>query len=200
MAVFIAFAANAAAQTNYFVTLGNMTAWNGVAHAIDTTYISLSVKGPNGQVFSKTYGPNKLHRNQRTNWALSSTPINVPADAQSTLTISWAAINKGTTSLQQIGETLSNAAASIGQSGGSPIGVIASTIGGALGGHFLQSCDVPLFGGSATFTGAQLAAGQLGGRWSPEGPGMWHVVYDYPNIHSPCDTGHYNLEIHIKRQ
>lgn len=188
----------AAAQT-YVVTLGNMVAWNGVAHAIDTDYISLSVQGPNRQTFKQTYGPNNLHKNQTTNWALSSSPISVPANPQSVLTISWAAINKGTTSLQQIGKGLSDAAEKIGQTSSNPLVLIPSTLGGEIAGFFLTSFDAPLFGGSVSFNGAQLAAGLNSSGWSPEGPNMLHAVFDYPNIPSPCDKGHYNLEVHIKR-
>lgn len=191
---------SATAQPRYVVTLGNMTVWNGVAHRVDTDYIALSVHGPNGQNFSKGYGPNNLHKKQTTNWALSSTPIDVPADAKSTLTIAWAAANKGTSHTQEVIDRLNTIAQDIGENVPNVYAQIISYIAGHIVGYFTVNCDCALFGGKVTFSGAQLASGQLGAPWSSEGSGMWHAVFDYPNIQSSCDTGHYNLEVHIKKQ
>ena len=107
-----------------------MTVWNNVARlGTDTTYIALAVQGPNGQRFSQTYGPNKLHKKQTTNWALSSPAINVPADAASKLIISWSAINSGTQNIQKCGKVLSDAATAIGGGGNDPIAIIIGSLG-----------------------------------------------------------------------
>jgi hypothetical protein len=193
-------AGNAIAQPKYVVTLGNMVAWRIVSNRSDTDYISLSVQGPNGQKFSKTYGPNRLRQNQTTDWAQSSTPIIVPTDSKSTLTISWAAVNAGNTSIEKIGKVLADTGEAIGQGSGDPYAIVLSTVFGAIGGYLLQNCDAPLFAGRVTFTGAQLVAGQLGGQWSSEGADRWHAVFDYLDIPRSCHTGRYNLEVHIQKQ
>jgi hypothetical protein len=191
---------HAIAQTpRYVITLGAMQVWNGVAHSTDTDYLSLSVRGPSGDKFARTFGPNNLHKGDRTDWQLSSTPIAVPANDQFALTIAWAAANTGTPDTQKASKAMSDAAEAIGQASANPYTVIISTVVGEVVGHFLQDCDTPLFGDKIALTGAQLAAGLSDNTWSAEGPNEWHAVFDYPDISSRCDTGHYNLEVHIKR-
>ena len=177
-----------------------MTVLNGVAHGTDTDFISLVVEGPNDQHFSRTYGPNNLHRNDTTDWALSSTPISVPQDALSVLKISWAAVNRGNTAGEQIAAALVEATTEIGREAPNPLVVIASTLVDFGLRLVLANCDAPLFGQTVSFTGSELAAGLNGNGWSSESPNKWRAVFDYPNIHSNCDTGHYNLEVHVKRQ
>lgn len=189
---------------SYVVTISDMAAWNGVTRSVDTDYISLWVQGPNGQQFSRTSGPNPVRRGQMINWALSSSPITLPADQHSVLTISWAAVNKeNTTSIQEVHvkEALANATAGIAASGATASTVIASSLAAAGVGFGPRNCDAPLFGQSVSFDGATLAAGLNGNGWSPEGTNAWRAIFDYQPIVTNCvSNGHYNLEVQIIRQ
>jgi hypothetical protein len=187
------------APPKYVVTLGNLTVWNGVSHRVDTDYLALFVQGPKDQKFSKTDGPLNLRKKNVVDWKLSSTLTTVPADPHSALIVSWAAVNSGTSHTQELATKLNSVAEQIGENVPNVYSVLISFIAGHIVGFFTTNCDCALFGQKVTFTGAQLASGQLGPQWSSEGTGRWHAVFDYPDIKSKCDTGHYNLEVHIQK-
>ncbi|MBV8772234.1 MAG: hypothetical protein JO166_07890 [Deltaproteobacteria bacterium] len=94
----------------------------------------------------------------------------------------------------------------IGEESSDPIVIIGSTLADWGLGLVLANCDAALFGQTVSFTGSQLNAGLNNSGW-PQEPVLapqptwkaWHQVFDYPNISSSCDTGHYNLEVHVTR-
>lgn len=184
----------------YVVSFGNMTVWNGVAHGKDTDYLSYTVLGPGGQKFVQAAGPIEVGKHDVYIWKIGSKPIAVPDDSGAMLSVSWAAVNSGHKKRDDVLKGLMNVSGDIGIHIDDPIIQIPAALIKAGAKLISQNCDAPLFGGGLTLDGASLA-GNLNGKdgWHSEGPARWHKVFDYPNIKSDCDTGHYNLEIHIQR-
>jgi hypothetical protein len=191
---------------SYVVGLGNMTVFQGVArgpNARDTDYVTLTVEGPAGQLWQGTYGPNNVKKNATTNWALWSAPITVPMDGSANLKITWSAINKGHNANA---DAIKNALASAGDAirkqtqqdqKNEFLGLIAQAFSSTVG-WYLANCDTALFNQTVVLENGVLS-GFGGHGLSPEQPDMLHAVYDYLNVQSPCDTGRYNLEFHLKR-
>jgi hypothetical protein len=203
-----------ALAANYVVSLADMTVFNGVCHGprcTDDDYISLTVEGPNGQSWTRTFGPNQLHKGNVTKWALSSAPINAPQNTQSQLTITWVAINKGH---GVNADTLRNAAdiaatvytsrtneqQSPGQQGQPTlVDAVIQGIKSAVD-WVTKDCDTELFRQRVVIDGATLSnlAGHDGWQVEPEEHSKLFKIFDFPNIHSPCATGHYNLKVEIQ--
>lgn len=199
---------------SYVVGLAHMTVWNGVCrgpNCTDTDYISLTVKGPNGQIWSKTYGPNDLHKNNRSNWDLQSPPISVPADSNAKLEVTWAAVNKGhDASAENVKAAIDKAADAYAKSNDTDSSNLAKAIVETIKagvGWFTQNCDTSLFSGTEVYDGATLATTGPTGYTvgvppdtSPKGSQEWWHVYDYLSIPSPCNTGRYNQVVWIAKQ
>lgn len=198
---FVWLPASADAPTyRYTVFLGNMKVVNGVSHGKDTDYISLQVTGPNGQKFSGGAGPVDVGKGDTYIWKFAATPVAIPADASSTLLVSWAASNSGHRKRDDVIKGLMSAAGSIGMNSDDPYVAIPGALMSVGAMLISKNCDAPLFGGKFQIDGTALAAGLNGhDGWQSEGPNMWHKVFEYQNIRSACDTGHYTLDVHIKR-
>jgi hypothetical protein len=183
---------------DYNITLGSMTVMNAVSRGSDTDYVSLVVIGPDGQAGPFVWGPQKLNSKDHPNLNLRSDTVRVANDKAPTVRISWTAANQGTSNGAKIALALGNTAADLARGSG----IFFASIGGEIakvGLSFLQSCDAPLFGGAVVLYTDRLGDKEFD-QWEPEGPNRWHRVFDYPNIASPCGTGHYSLEIHVERQ
>jgi hypothetical protein len=74
------------------------------------------------------------------------------------------------------------------------VGEIAS-----IGLSLVKDCDAPLFGGAVVLYTDRLQDGEASDDWQPAGPHRWRREFDYPNIASPCATGHYRLEVSVER-
>jgi hypothetical protein len=204
----LVFAAKHAEAGTYVVTLADMTVFNGVCHGpgcTDDDYITLIVVGPNGQSFAKTFGPNRLHKNDHPSWGLSSTFIEVPGNSQSQLTIEWAAISKGhSANANTVRDAIDAAATAYAeqQQQGQQTGLLDAIVAGVKTAVIwvTQDCDTGLFDQKVTIDGATLSnlAGYDGWQVEPENPAAkWFRVFDYPNIQSSCQIGHYNLKVEI---
>lgn len=197
----------------YIVGIGHINLFNGVCSGInctDTDYVSLSVGGPNGQVWSKTSGPYNWHKNDRTDINLFSPSIDVPDDVSAQLKISWAVINRGhSNNAAEIQDAINKAADAYTASNNNGSATLMGAIIGAVklvAGAFGANCDGSLYHGTEIYDGHALATGGPTG-YTPGAPpdiaqvspDEWYHVYDYPNLDTGCDNGHYNQVVWIAR-
>jgi hypothetical protein len=145
----------------------------------------------------------------------ATTRIHLPYVAQVTNTQptpydTWAAINKGHNGNEaQLKTATDNAgdAYAKGQNNDQLIDAIVKAVQLTVG-WFTQDCDTALFTGTVVYDGAMLASPNGPPGWSrgtpqdeaKKGEPEWYHVFDYPNIRSACDTGHYIMVVRVARQ
>jgi hypothetical protein len=188
------------AQTHadYRFTVGTMTVVNGVSHRGENDYVSLVVIGPDGQIGPFSWGPQKLAKDDHPNLNLRSDTVRVGASNQGSIRVSWTAANEEQTSDgKKMAMALGKSAADV-ASGVGPYGAIIGAVA-KFGLNLWQGCNAPLFGGGAVLYPDRLVDGQEFDDWKPVGPNRWRRVFEYPNVASPCDTGHYKLEVDVER-
>jgi hypothetical protein len=184
---------------DYRITVSDMTVLNGVSSRGETDYISLVVIGPDGQIGPFNRGPEKLKTGDDLNINLRSDTVRV-ANNQVPIRISWTAVNhEDTSQFKSVALALGNAAADLASGSGSPYTVIPGAIA-KVGLNLLKGCDAQLFYGAVVIRTDQLKDGQDFEGWEHTAPqNRWHRMFDYPNVASPCNTGHYKLVVDVER-
>ena len=184
---------------DYRITVSNMIVLNGVSSRGETDYVSLVVIGPDGQIGPFNRGPEKLKTGDQPNLDLRSDTVRV-ANNQVPIRISWTAVNhEDTSQLKSVALALGNAAADLASGSVNPYTAIPGAIAKA-GLNLLKGCDTQLFAGAVVIRTDQLKDGQDLEGWEHTAPqNQWHRVFDYPNVASPCNTGHYKLVVEVAR-